>query len=150
MKSVTEGLKQSDKMLLELEEKRMKFEEQQRGQFLLQMIQNLIVHDRLYTIGGLDWRTGLVDWTTGLIDFHFKHAGMIHNVAKSTTITSLLVCTVFVYKLGSRSGSQMHYTRYTCMHRLVHYIIIIRVKNQSGLFHKININLSSPPPPPKS
>ena len=36
MKSVTEGLKQSDKMLLELEEKRMKFEEQQSGQFLLQ------------------------------------------------------------------------------------------------------------------
>ena len=39
----------------------------------------------LYTIGGLDWWTGLVDWTTGLADFHFKHAGMIHNVAKSTT-----------------------------------------------------------------
>ena len=39
----------------------------------------------LYTIGGLDWWTGLVDWTTGLTDFHFKHAGMIHNVAKSTT-----------------------------------------------------------------
>ena len=26
----------------------------------------------LYTIGGLDWWTGLVDWTTGLIDFHLK------------------------------------------------------------------------------
>ena len=27
----------------------------------------------LYTIGGLDWWTGLVDWTTGLICFHQKH-----------------------------------------------------------------------------
>ena len=26
----------------------------------------------VYTIGGLDWWTGLVDWTTGLIDFHLK------------------------------------------------------------------------------
>ena len=26
----------------------------------------------LYTIGGLDWWTGLVDWTSGLIDFHLK------------------------------------------------------------------------------
>ena len=39
----------------------------------------------LSTIGGLDWWTGLVDWTTELTDFHSKHAGMIHNVAKSTT-----------------------------------------------------------------
>ena len=29
----------------------------------------------LYTIGGLDWWTGLVDWTTGLIDFHLKMHG---------------------------------------------------------------------------
>ena len=35
MTTVTEGLKESDKMFLELEEKRMKFEEQQkrRGNF---------------------------------------------------------------------------------------------------------------------
>ena len=45
MKSVTEGLKESDKMLLELEEKRMKFEEQQKReerQFQLQMMQILV------------------------------------------------------------------------------------------------------------
>ena len=33
----------------------------------------------------MDWTSGLDYWTTGLTDFHFKHAGMIHNVAKSTT-----------------------------------------------------------------
>ena len=33
----------------------------------------LLVLLGLYTIGGLDWWTGLVDWTTGLTDFHFKH-----------------------------------------------------------------------------
>lgn len=45
MKSVTEGLKESDKMFLELEEKRMKFEEQQKReerQFQLQMMQILV------------------------------------------------------------------------------------------------------------
>ena len=45
----------------------------------------ILGHVWLYTIGGLDWWTELVDWTTGLTDFHFKHTGMIHNVAKSTT-----------------------------------------------------------------
>lgn len=45
MKTVTEGLKESDKMLMELEEKRMKFEEQQKReerQFQLQMMQILV------------------------------------------------------------------------------------------------------------
>ena len=42
--------------------------------------------EHLYTIGGLDWWTGLVDWTTGLIDFHLKHTEMFHNVAQSTTV----------------------------------------------------------------
>ena len=40
-KTITEGLKDSDKMFLELEEKRMKFEEQQKRedrQFQLQMM----------------------------------------------------------------------------------------------------------------
>ena len=32
----------------------------------------LISTPGLFTIGGLDWWTGLVDWTTGLIDFHLK------------------------------------------------------------------------------
>ena len=34
-----------------------------------------VTQGRLYTIGGLDWWTGLVDWTTGLIDFHSKMHG---------------------------------------------------------------------------
>ena len=38
--------------------------------YLLEIEQNTTV--RLYTIGGLDWWTGLVDWTTGLIDFYLK------------------------------------------------------------------------------
>ena len=45
MTSVTEGLKESDKMFLELEEKRVKFEEQQKReerQFQLQMMQILV------------------------------------------------------------------------------------------------------------
>ena len=44
-KTITEGLKESDKMFLELEEKRMKFEEQQKRedrQFQLQMMQLLV------------------------------------------------------------------------------------------------------------
>ena len=49
MKSVTDGLRESDKMFLELEEKRMKFEEQQRReerQFQLQMMQMLVGSSR--------------------------------------------------------------------------------------------------------
>lgn len=45
MKNVTEGLKESDKMYQELEEKRMKFEEQQRREerdFPLQMMRILV------------------------------------------------------------------------------------------------------------
>lgn len=45
MKSVTESLKESDRMFVELEEKRMKFEEQQKKeerQFQLQMMQILV------------------------------------------------------------------------------------------------------------
>lgn len=45
MKNVTEGLQESDKMYLELEEKRMKFEEQQRREerdFKLQMMRILV------------------------------------------------------------------------------------------------------------
>ena len=45
MKTVTEELKESDKMFVELEEKRMKFEEQQRReerQFQLRMMQMLV------------------------------------------------------------------------------------------------------------
>lgn len=45
MKTITEGLKESDRMFLELEEKRMKFEEQQKKeerQFQLQMMQLLV------------------------------------------------------------------------------------------------------------
>ena len=45
MKSVSESLKESDKMFVELEEKRMKFDEQQKKeerQFQLQMMQMLV------------------------------------------------------------------------------------------------------------
>ena len=45
VKTVSEGMKESGKMFLELEEKRMKFEEQQRRegrQFQLQMMQMLL------------------------------------------------------------------------------------------------------------
>ena len=45
MKAVMEGLKESDKMFVELEEKRMKFEQQQKReerQFQLQMMQMLL------------------------------------------------------------------------------------------------------------
>ena len=45
MKAVTEGLKESDRMFIELEEKRMKFEEQQKREernFQLQMMQMLV------------------------------------------------------------------------------------------------------------
>ena len=45
MNTVTETLKESDKMFLEVEEKRMKFEEQQKKeerQFQLQMMQMLL------------------------------------------------------------------------------------------------------------
>ena len=45
MKTVTEGMKDSDKLFMEMEEKRLKFEEQQKRderQFQLQMMQLLI------------------------------------------------------------------------------------------------------------
>ena len=42
----------------------------------------------LYTIGGLDWWTGLVDWTTGLTDFHIKHAGMLPKVPLQLIVSS--------------------------------------------------------------
>lgn len=50
MKTVTEGLRESDKMFLDMEEKRMKFEEQKREErkFQLQMMQILVGSSVMY------------------------------------------------------------------------------------------------------
>ena len=60
---------------------------------------------RLYTIGGLDWWTGLVDWTTGLTNFRIKHTGMLSKLPQELIVSNItlvldLVFYVWRFRLG--------------------------------------------------
>ena len=47
------------------------------------------VLEGLYTIGGLDWWTGLVGWTAELIDFHLKCTKMLHIMLPQVPLWSI-------------------------------------------------------------